>query len=125
MVIDFRKNSVLLPPVIIKGSEVERISSYKYLGVVINNNLTWDDHVDVIVKKLHSRLHCLRKLSTFSVRSEILKIFYDASIWSVWRYCLICWGGNVCKKEKDRTDRIIEKAVAVVGVPLSKVDPLY
>ncbi|KAJ8040021.1 hypothetical protein HOLleu_14205 [Holothuria leucospilota] len=78
IITDFRKNSVLPPPVFIKGTEVKHISSYKYLGVVMNNKLTWDDHVDVTIKKLHSRLYFVRKLSTFNLCSEILKIFYDA-----------------------------------------------
>ena len=46
MLIDFRSNSIIPPPVIIKGSIVDRVVSYKYLGIVLNNKLTWGDHVD-------------------------------------------------------------------------------
>lgn len=41
MIIDFRRNTIAPEPVVIKGSVVDRISSYKYLGVVLNNKLTW------------------------------------------------------------------------------------
>ena len=57
MVIDFRKNSVILEPLIIKDCVVERVSVYKYLGVMLNNELPWGDHVDQLIKKLNSRLY--------------------------------------------------------------------
>ena len=57
MVIDFRKNSVIPEPLIIKDCVVKRASVYKYLGVMVNNELTWGDHVDQLIKKLNSRLY--------------------------------------------------------------------
>ncbi|PIK45759.1 hypothetical protein BSL78_17399 [Apostichopus japonicus] len=48
MIIDFRRNAVEPPPVMIKGKEVERVHSYKYLGIHLNNSLTWDGHVDAL-----------------------------------------------------------------------------
>lgn len=125
MVIDFRHNTYSPPPVIIKGSAVDRVSSYKYLGVVLNNKLTWGDHVDVLVKKLNSRLYCLRKMSNFNVRPDILEIFYNATICGVWRYCLICWGGNVNNSEKERINSIIKKAETVLGGSQPTLDAIY
>ena len=40
MIIDFRRDTTPPLPVIIKEREVERVSSYKYLGVVLNDKLT-------------------------------------------------------------------------------------
>ena len=100
MVIDFRRKWYHSPdPIIIKGSEVERVSLYKYLGIMIDDQLSWSEEVDLVVKKLKPRLYCLRKMSTFGVRQEILTLFYQSTICGVWRYCLICWGGNA-----DKTD---------------------
>ena len=38
-------------------------------------------------------------------------MFYNATIYGVWRYCLITWGGNVNKADKERIDGIIERRV--------------
>ena len=51
----------------IKGSAVARVESYKYVVIVLNNKLSWGDHVDFIVKKLNSRMYCLRKLNSFHI----------------------------------------------------------
>ena len=50
MVIDFRQARSDPQPVDIKGSAVARVETYTYLGIVLNNNLSWGDHVDFIVK---------------------------------------------------------------------------
>ena len=107
MVIDFRQTRPDPQPVDIKGSALARVDTYKYLGIVLNNKLSWGDHVDFIVKKLNSRMYCLRKLNSFHITPEILNVFYSSTIVSVWRYCLVCWGGNVSKREKRRIDSIV------------------
>jgi len=40
MVIDFRKTKTAPDPVILKGSQVERVSSYKYLGATLDDTLS-------------------------------------------------------------------------------------
>ncbi|PIK43412.1 hypothetical protein BSL78_19743 [Apostichopus japonicus] len=117
MVIDFRRSTVPPPPVIIKGVEVERVSSYKYLGVHLNDSLTWGDQVDALIKTLNSRLYCLNKMARFNVRTSIMDIFYNATICGVWRYCFVGWGGNATGTDKDRIDSIIRKGGRVIGDP--------
>ncbi|PIK56466.1 hypothetical protein BSL78_06629 [Apostichopus japonicus] len=105
--------------------EVERVSSYKYLGVHLNDSLTWGDQVDALIKKLNSRLYCLNKMASFNVRTSIMDIFYNATICGVWRYCLVGWGGNATGTDRDRIDSIIRKAGRVIGDPQSTVEEIY
>ena len=109
----------------IKGSSVARIDTYKYLGIVLKNKLTWGDHVDFIVKKLNSRMFCLRKLNSFHITPEIFNVFYSSTIVSIWRYCLVCWRGNVSKSEKRCIDGIVRKAERVIGECQPSVDSVY
>ena len=67
MVIDFRQTRPDPQPVDIKGSAVATVDTYKYLGIVLNNKLSWGDHVDFIVKRLNSRMYCLRKLNSINL----------------------------------------------------------
>ena len=69
------------------------MSSYKYIGIVIDDRLAWHTFIDSLIKKLNSRMFCLRKLNFFKVDAKILALFYDSVVESVWRYCLfICLG---------------------------------
>ena len=69
--------------------------------------------MDCIVKKLNSRMYCLRKLTSFHIRPEILNVFYKSIIVSVsgggGGFCLVCWGGNVSKSDKRRIDKLSGK----------------
>ena len=125
MVIDFRKNVVPPEPISIGGTEVERVSLYKYLGIMIDDRLSWGEQVDHIVGRLNPRMYCLRKMAVFQVRTDILKMFYLSTICGVWRYCIICWGGNVTDSDKQRLERIIARAERVIGEDLESVESVY
>ena len=59
MIINFRKSKALPDPIIINDHTVERVRTYKYLGVMLNNDLSWSSNTDYIISKLNSRLYCL------------------------------------------------------------------
>lgn len=69
MVFDFRsrqtQQSVI--PVSIDNSDIEIVESYKYLGIVVDNKLTWSKQCKTLVSKgQHSTTYVfLKKASTF------------------------------------------------------------
>ncbi len=66
---------------------MERVSSFKYLGVNISEDLTWTAHIQTQVKKARQRLYHLRQLRKFRVSPAILKTFYSGAIESVLTQC--------------------------------------
>ena len=122
--IDFRLNPVTPDPIIIKGVEVERVESHKYLGAMFDNKLNWSVNTSEIMKKLNTRLYCLRKLSSFHVNQNILQMFYSSVISSVLTFGITCWGGNVLQRDADRLNRIIIKASDVIGQSQDNIDQL-
>ncbi len=68
VVMDFRRrNSTDHPPLTIDSSTVERVSSTKFLGVHITENLTWTTNTMSLSKKAQQRLHFLRRLKRASL----------------------------------------------------------
>ena len=58
MCIDFRKNQRCPKPVYIKGEAVERVNTYKYLGVVFVSKLNWKENINSAEKsELENVLH--------------------------------------------------------------------
>ena len=125
MIIDFRKKKSECSSIVIKGEKVERVKTYKYLGITFDEKLSWKQHVDATVKKAHSRLYCLRKLRSFDVRNDILQMFYTATIGSVLSFGLTCWGGNMTQQDRNRLDKNIKKAGGVVGRSQENIDATY
>ncbi len=84
VVMDFRRrNSTDHPPLTIDSSTVERVSSTKFLGVHITEDLTWTTNTMSLSKKAQQRLHFLRRLKRASLPPPILTTFYRGTIESV------------------------------------------
>ena len=90
MCIDLRKNQRRPKPVYIKGEAVERVETYKYLGVVFDSKLNWKENTNSVLKKVNMRMYCLRKLRSFGVNSDMVVTFYNAVT------CSIIVFGSVC-----------------------------
>ena len=116
MVIDFRTSSSTPSPIVLKSSNVERVSSYKYLGIVIDDKFSRHVYTDSLIKRLNTMMYCLRRLNFFNVDVKILAMFYDSVVESVWRYCLVCWGRNVSKGDRERVEHIVKEAGKIIGV---------
>ena len=102
MTIDFRTKKCPLEPLHIHGEKVEQINTYKYLGVTIDDQLSWKAHSYTIYKKLNSRLYLLRQLKYFRVDKTLLVLFYKSILESLICFLLICWGGNARKQNKEK-----------------------
>ena len=76
MCIDFRKNQRCPKPVYIKVEAVERVDTYKYLGVVFDSKLTWKENINSVLKKVNSRIYCMRKLRSFGVNPDMPVTFF-------------------------------------------------
>ena len=71
LVKSFSRDSPQLPRVCIDGTPIKTIQSTKLLGLTINDTLTWNDHIEELVKKASKKLAFLFNLS---VRTFLLQI---------------------------------------------------
>ena len=52
------KNSILaMRPISVGNQGVERVGSYKLLGVIISDDLKWNAHVEYVIAKAAKRLY--------------------------------------------------------------------
>ena len=90
---------------VFKGETVEKVETYRYLEIVIDNKLSWKQNLKYIIKETQSRLYCLRKQRSFNVSTELLQMFYTSTVSSVLTFRSACWGGNAAKEDKDRLEK--------------------
>ncbi|KAI4895689.1 hypothetical protein NFI96_005785 [Prochilodus magdalenae] len=83
LIVDFRKQERVHTPITINGATVERVSSFKFLGVHITEELTWTEHTTRVVKKGQQRLFFLRRLKRFGMDPRILRTFYTCTVESI------------------------------------------
>ena len=70
---------------------LERVNKIKYLGVTLDEQFTWKDHIHYVRKKLSSSCGIISKLRHYT-DVETLKNVYYALFQSHLQYAIICWG---------------------------------
>ncbi len=126
LIVDFRKRQQQpYTPLMISGTPVERVSSFKYLGVNISKDLTWTTHIQTQVKKARQRLYHLRQLRKFRVSPAILKTFYSGAIESVLTQCISVWYGNSSNQDCKAMQRVVRLAEHTSGSALPSLQVIY
>ncbi len=123
---DFRKRQQRpYTPLMISGTPVERVSSFKYLGVNISKDLTWTAHIQSQFKKAWQRLYHLRQLRKFRVSPAILKTFYSGAIESVLTQCISVWYGNASNQDCKALQRVVRLAERISASALPSLQDIY
>eukprot|EP00061_Rhincodon_typus_P007421 g29098.t1 len=79
LIIDFSKQSGGHGTVCIDGAEMQKIKSFKFLGVNTTNNVSWSIYINATVKKAQPHLYFLRRLRKFGMSTMIFtNYFIDA-----------------------------------------------
>ncbi|XP_051787946.1 uncharacterized protein LOC127529166 [Erpetoichthys calabaricus] len=120
LVVDFRRTRPLMDPVIIRGDCVQRVQTYKYLGVQLDDKLDWTANTDALCKRGQSRLYFLRRLASFNI-CKMLQMFYQTVVTSALFYAVVCWGGSIKKRDASRLDKLVRKAGSIVGMELDSL----
>ena len=71
--------------------EIERTDNYKYLGILIDDKLSWDLQIDKLCSKLSSVCGVLSKVRHYLDR-ESLMLIYNSLFDSRLRYGILAWG---------------------------------
>ena len=73
------------------GTEIEKVSEYKYLGLIIDNKLTWKSHIKHLRGKLSRSLGILYKLRHLVNKQNLFSVFNSLFL-SHLNYGILCWG---------------------------------
>ena len=69
---------------------LSRVYQFKYLGVVLDPCLSWNNHVDYIGRKVSARLGMLRRARKVISREPCITL-YNAMVLPIFDYCATIW----------------------------------
>ncbi|KAI5106658.1 gastrula zinc finger protein XlCGF28.1-like [Silurus meridionalis] len=125
LIVDFStKRRRSYQPLNISGTPVERVDSFRYLGVHITQDLSWSCHINTL-EKARQRLYHLRRLRDFKLPSQVLKTFYTCTIESVLTGSITSWFGNSTMQDRRALQRVVRSAERTIHTELPDLQDIY
>jgi hypothetical protein len=85
---------------ILSNSTIERVHEFNDLGVIVQDNLSWDTHIINCVKKANSRLAVVKRCLDFNCSINIKLTCYTSLVRPILEYGATVWSDNVKKHMK-------------------------
>ena len=114
LIIDFAKKKHHFPPLTVDDMNVERVKSTCILGLTIQDNMKWNEHIHNIVKKASKRLYMLRLLKRANVSIDTLITVYTTIIRPVVEYACQVWHYNIQQYLSEEIEKIQKRAFRII-----------
>ena len=95
--------------VLLDNTVLERVKFTKFLGVLIDECLTWKNHIDCISKTISWNIGVMNKLKHY-IPYRILHTLYCTLILPYLSYGILIWG-NTCKSYLDKLVKLQKWAI--------------
>ncbi|KXJ15113.1 putative RNA-directed DNA polymerase from transposon X-element [Exaiptasia diaphana] len=96
----------------IESSKIKQVSKTKSIGVIIDETLSWAEHVNYISKKISSAIGALKRVRCFIDQATAAKI-YKAIIEPHFNYCSPVFDG-ISQKLDDKLQKLQNRAARIV-----------
>lgn len=73
--------------------KIERVASTKYLGVIIDRNLSWYPQLDAVANRARKLIWLFKYLRKISDK-QLITYIYTTLVQSILLYCIVIWGGT-------------------------------
>ncbi len=119
----FHKSNKKIPDIklYIEDIEIQRVENFNFLGVILNEKLSWKSHTDKVANCISKTVGILNALKHFLPETPKVTI-YNSLILSHLNYGILIWG-----YENDRLTKLQKKAIRIIT--LSKynahTEPLF
>ena len=95
MLVSRKRNRSFQPDLLLCGQPLQKVDTYKYLGLLVSSDLSWSEHIDSICSKARRLLGILyRRFYTHSNSDALFQLYlslvrphleYGSSVWSPYR----------------------------------------
>ena len=107
--------------IVINDTKIDRVESFNFLGLTIDETLSWAQHVDIVIKKMFKVIEIFYRLKNI-FPMETMMILYKSLIASYLNYGLLLWG-----TESDKVLTLQKKSIRLISncSYISHTNPLF
>lgn len=127
MVIHFGKktDNERIKALFVGDEQIERVSSFKLLGIVFTNDLSWSAHVSFLVSRASKRIFVIYQLCRAGLGVMDILHVYIAIIRSILEYACPLWHFGLTKDQSEEIEGIQRRILKLVFPELSYSDALF
>ena len=105
----------------LNGQNIEMVSSFNFLGIILDQSLSWKKHVSMVTNKISKTIGILYRLKDIFPENILLTI-YQSLIASHMNYGLLVWG-----IECHRLEKVQKKALRLItnSKYIAHTNPLF
>ena len=117
--ISFARNKAIFEPIRVHGKELELVDNAKLLGLTITSDLSWNTHVNDVIKKAAKRLYFSVQLKRAKVPCNDLGLCYITCVRSVLDYAIPVYYYSLPKYLVNELERAQMRALKIMCPSLS------
>ena len=123
MVFHHRQRNInkYIPDIQISGQSIDRVKEFDFLGLTIDENMSWNSHIQKISNKVSRALGIINRLKKF-LPTYVLRLLYTSLILPHLQYAVLTWGHKV-----NRVTKLQKRAVRIITCSKynAHTDPLF
>jgi hypothetical protein len=121
LIYNFRTTKKQLNSLTINDNPIERVHVYKYLGLIFDDQLTFEPHVDKRIKKANQQLYALRVLFNICMNPAIISMIYNSTVASVLMYSSAAFYHLLSSKLKNKLNKPRKKGRKLATTAMTNI----
>ncbi len=108
-----------------KDAVIDKVNEFKFLGVILRDDLNWCSHVAYIIAKASKRIYVISLLSRYKVSVVDLISIYCSIVRSVLEYAMPVWHVGLSKAQSCDIERVQKRCLRIIFPLLSYKEALH
>ena len=96
----------------LNGSKIRREKEVKYLGVLVEENLKFNQHINNISSTVSKNIGVMGRVKSYLSSRELL-LLYNALVLPHLNYCAVVWGSNY-QTRLDKLTKLQKRAIRII-----------
>ena len=105
-------SNIEIPQIIINSENINRVSTSKFLGIIIDHKLKFNEHINSVIEKLSKFSGILYKIKRYVSRPLLLNLYYSFA-WSYLNYGAVVWC-NLNATNSARMQKVQDRIVRII-----------
>ena len=109
-----RRHLDFFPKIKLSDDILEVVESMRLVGLIISDDLSWEQNTDSMVKRAYSKLWILRRLKAMGTESSTLRLVYFRHIRCILEFGVPAWNGAITKKQASKIERVQKVVLHII-----------